>query len=122
MGDHLKITQTQEESLNEFGRAHSEKLQRLARTLVSNLYMIVRSLKMYDFENEVFTKPLLTLEETCNQIVTVEGKLELVGVKDSFYLNNMLVKVELNAIENLRQLIAEMQARDVGGFTLVRRV
>jgi HD-GYP domain-containing protein (c-di-GMP phosphodiesterase class II) len=123
MGEHhLKVTNAQDENVNEFARAHSDKLQRMARTLVSSLYMMVRSVKMYEPENEVFKKPLLTLQETCNQIVTVEGKLELVGVKDSFYLNNMLVKVEINAVENLRYLVSEMQAKDVGGFTLTRHV
>ena len=44
------------------------------------------------------------------------------GVKDSFYLNNMLVKVDLNAMENIRYLLEEMRAKDVGGFTLAKPV
>jgi HD-GYP domain-containing protein (c-di-GMP phosphodiesterase class II) len=122
MAENLKITQAQGENLGEYGRAHSEKLQVLARGLVSGLYMLVRSVKMYDPDNAVFEKPLAQLQDIANQIISKEGKLELVGVKDSFYLNGMLVKVDLNSIDNQRFLLAEMRAKDVGGFTLTKSV
>jgi len=122
MTENLKVTQAQGENVSEYGRAHSEKLQVLARGLVSGLYMLVRSVKMYDPDNAVFEKPLGQLQDIANQIISKEGKLELVGVKDSFYLNNMLVKVDLNSIENQRFLLSEMRAKDVGGFTLTKLV
>jgi HD-GYP domain-containing protein (c-di-GMP phosphodiesterase class II) len=122
MAENLKVTQAQGENVSEYGRAHSEKLQVLARGLVSGLYMLVRSVKMYDPDNAVFEKPLGQLQDIANQIISKEGKLELVGVKDSFYLNNMLVKVDLNSIENQRFLLSEMRAKDVGGFTLTKLV
>lgn len=122
MADNIKITQAQDENVEEFGREHSEKLQVLARSLVSGLYMLIRSVKMYDPENAVFQKPLNALMDCVNQIINREGKLELVGVKDSFYLNNMLVKVDLNAIDNMRYLLNEMRDKDVGGFALHKAV
>jgi len=122
MAENLKVTQAQGENVSEYGRAHSEKLQVLARGLVSGLYMLVRSVKMYDPDNAVFEKPLGQLQDIANQIISKEGKLELVGVKDSFYLNGMLVKVDLNSIENQRFLLSEMRAKDVGGFTLTKLV
>ncbi|WP_338865935.1 HD-GYP domain-containing protein [Myxococcus stipitatus] len=122
MADNLKITQSQDESTTEFGREHNEKLQALSRSMVAGLYMLVRSVKMYDPENTVFQKPLHQLQDIINQIIGKEGRLELVGVKDSFYLNSMLVKVDLNSIENQRYLLTEMRAKDVGGFTLTKPV
>jgi HD-GYP domain-containing protein (c-di-GMP phosphodiesterase class II) len=118
----LKVTQAQEENVGEFGRGYSEKLQTLARGLVSGLYMLIRSVKMYDPENSVFEKPLLQLQGIVNQIISKEGRLELVGVKDSFYLNNMLVKVDLNSIDNQRYLLGEMRSKDVGGISLNKPV
>src|SRR5690606_2207856 len=41
---------------------------------------------------------------------------------DSFYLNGMLVKMDVSSLDNVRYLLQEMQAKDVGGFTLVRPV
>ncbi|ATB32991.1 HD-GYP domain-containing protein [Melittangium boletus] len=125
MADNLKVqaqAQTAGENLNEVGRAYSEKLQTLARGLVSGLYMLIRSVKMYDPENAVFEKPLLQLQDVINQIISKEGRLELVGVKESFYLNNMLVKVDLNSIDNQRYLLGEMRAKDVGGISLTRAI
>jgi|SRR6218665_421080 len=125
MADNLKVQaqgQTAGENLNEVGRAYSEKLQTLARGLVSGLYMLIRSVKMYDPENAVFEKPLLQLQDVINQIISKEGRLELVGVKESFYLNNMLVKVDLNSIDNQRYLLGEMRAKDVGGISLTRTI
>lgn len=122
MAENLKITQAQDESTAEFGRAHSEKLQVLARGMVSGLYMLIRSVKMYDPDNAVFQKPLTQLQDIINQIISKEGKLELVGVKDSFYLNNMLVKVDLNSIENQRYLLTEMKTKDVGGISLTKPI
>ncbi|MFP2960890.1 HD-GYP domain-containing protein [Myxococcus sp. 1LA] len=120
MADNLKITQSQDENTSEFGREHNEKLQGLARSLVAGLYMLVRSVKMYDPENAVFQKPLHQLQDIINQIIGKEGRLELTGVKESFYLNGMLVKVDLNSIENQRYLLAELRSKDVGGFTLTK--
>lgn len=122
MADNLKITGEGGENVGEFGRGYSEKLQTLARGLVSSLYMLVRSVKMYDPENAVFEKPLLQLQSIVNQIISKEGRLELVGVKDSFYLNNMLVKVDLNSIDNQRYLLGEMRSKDVGGISLNKPV
>ncbi|MCY1014277.1 HD-GYP domain-containing protein [Pyxidicoccus sp. MSG2] len=122
MAENLKVNQSQEENVNEYGREHNEKLQSLARSMVAGLYMLVRSVKMYDPENAVFQKPLHQLQDIVNQIIGKEGRLELTGVKESFYLNGMLVKVDLNSIENQRYLLAEMRAKDVGGFTLTKPV
>ncbi len=118
----IRITQGAEEDVSQFGREHSEKLQALARQVLAGLYMLVRSVKMYDPDNAVFVKPLAALQDGINKIVAAEGRLELVTVKESFYLNNMLVKVDLSALENMRYLVAEMRGRDVGGFTLTKPV
>ncbi|WNG26197.1 hypothetical protein F0U62_20835 [Cystobacter fuscus] len=123
MAENLKVAlgaQGQTENLSEVGRAYSEKLQTLARGLISGLYMLIRSVKMYDPENSVFEKPLLQLQDIINQIISKEGRLELVGVKESYYLNNMLVKVDLNSIDNQRYLLEEMRSKDVGGISLTK--
>lgn len=122
MADNLQIVAAQDENVDTYGREHNEKLQGLARTLISGLYMLVRSVKMYDPDNAVFSKPLAQLEDTINLIIRRDGKLDLVGVKQSFYINGMLVKVDMAALDNVKFLLDEMRAKDVGGFTLLRPV
>ncbi|MFN7133606.1 MAG: HD-GYP domain-containing protein [Myxococcales bacterium] len=126
MAESIKIAKADATPQNggnlELGREYSEKLQSLGKTLVSSLYMLVRSVKLYDPENAIFAKPLTQLQDTINTIIAKEGKLDLQGMRDSFYLNNMLVKMDVNSLENVRYLLQELQSKDVGGFTLVRPV
>ncbi len=122
MAENLKITTEGTEKASEFGRAFSEKLQHLSRQLVSSLYMLVRSVKLYEPENSIFAKPIELLRETISQIIAKEGQLVLQIVKESFYLNNMLVKVDIQSLENVRELIREFRDRKIGGLTLARPV
>lgn len=123
--DNLKIQSVQAEgdnAVDQLNRETSEKVQQLARGLVSGLYMLLRSVKMYDADNNIFDKPLVQLQDAMNSIIRREGKLDLMGVKQSFYLNGMLIKVDMAALENVRFLLEEMRAKDVGGFTLMKPV
>lgn len=124
MADNFKITQvdTDGERTDEFARDHSEKLQKLSKQMVSSLYMLVRSVKLYDPENAIFNKPLDQLRETINTIIAADGQLVLQTVKESFYLNNMLVKIDYGSLDNVRFLIKEFKEREVGGFVLQRPV
>ncbi len=120
MSDKLRLTKADAsaERIDEFGREHSEKLQSLGKQLVSSLYMLVRSVKLYDPTNSIFDKPLEVLKDTINTIIAADNQLVLQAVKDSFYLNNMLVKTDYNSLDNVRALIAEFQQKGVGGFVL----
>ncbi len=117
-----KVADADDASPDVFAREHNEKLQTAGRQLISALYMLVRSVKMYDPDNAVFEKPVAQLQETMNQVIQKDGKLEFMGVKQSFYLNGMLVKVDMSALENVRTLLDELRSKDVGGFTMVRSV
>ncbi|RMG13358.1 MAG: hypothetical protein D6729_15105 [Deltaproteobacteria bacterium] len=120
MSENLKITahDPNAERVDQLGRSHSEKLQQLGKQLVSSLYMLVRSVKMYAPDNQIFDKPLEVLRETIANIIAGDGQLVLQAVKDSFYLNNMLVKMDYGSLDNVRSLVQEMKARQVGGFVL----
>ncbi len=117
-----RLAETGGDAIDQAGRAHDEKLQGLARSLVSSLYMLVRSAKLYDPDNAVFDKPLVQLRDAMNAIIQREGKLELFGVQQSIYLNGMLVKVDASALDNVKTLLDELRGKDVAGFTLFRSV
>ncbi len=124
MADAIQIQKAdaEGESVDSFGREHSEKLQVLARSLISGLYMLIRSVKMYDPDNHIFEKPLIQLQDAINDIIRREGKLDLMGVKVSFYLNGMLVKVDMNALDNVKFILDEMKQKDIGGLMLLKPV
>ena len=103
-------------------REDNEKLQALGRTVLNSLYMLIRSIRMYDEDNAIFEKPLFQLQDTINAIIKRDAKMEILGIKDSMYLNGMLIKVDMNTLENVRSLLEEMRAKDVGGITIKRSV
>lgn len=106
----------------EEARAHDEKLQNLGRALVASLYMLVRNVKLYEPENAIFIKPLEQLKDCINTIIAMEGKLNLVGAGNTFYLNNMLLKFDMRSFDNVRNLAEEFERRDVGGFGISKSV
>lgn len=99
-------------------REHSEKVQSLGRSLVSSLFMLVRSAKMYESDNAVFAKPLASLQEIINQIIAVEGTLDVRMAKDAFYVNAVLVRMDASSLDNVRHLQAEMEKKSVGGLSV----
>ncbi len=122
MPENLKITGEGAERVDEFGRGFNEKLQHMAKQVVASLYMLVRSVKLYEPENSIFAKPIELLRETINQIIAKEGQLALQIVKETFYINNMLVKVDVQSLDNVRELIREFRDRKIGGFNLTRPI
>lgn len=117
-----KVQEADDTSPDVYAREHNEKLQTAGRQIISALYMLLRSVKMYDPDNNVFEKPLLQLQEQMNQVIQKDGKLDFMGIKQSFYLNGMLVKVDMSALDNVRTLLEEMRSKDVGGITMFRSV
>src|SRR5262249_37307194 len=110
----IKISSVQDTSSNEANiddleRVASEKLQAMGKSMVASLYMLIRSVKLYAPENAIFEKPVANMVETMNSIIAKEGRLELQGLKNSFYLNNMLVKVDASSLDNVKELLDELR-------------
>lgn len=122
--DKIKFQERMEESPErlDLARSYEEKLQALARTIVGHLYMLVRNVKLYDPENDIFAKPLEQLKGAMDTVISIDEALNLQGAGESFYLNNMLVKIDLNSLENVRYLLKEFERRNVGGFVLTQRI
>jgi HD-GYP domain-containing protein (c-di-GMP phosphodiesterase class II) len=101
---------------------HTERLQPQARQLIAGLYMLVRSAKLYDPSNDIFAGPLERFRELLNQFVVNEGQLALVLARDSFYLNQVMIKLDFQSLENARQLAIELRRLELGGFTVAAPV
>ena len=102
----------------DLARSYEEKLQAQGRSLLGTLYMLVRNVKLYSPDNDIFAKPLEQLKDTINTVIAMDGNLNLQVAGESFYLNNMLMKVEVNSLDNIRYLQGEFQRRGIGGFVL----
>lgn len=100
--------------------ALSDKGQLQFRKFLGGLYMLVRSVKLYEPSNAIFQKPLHALLDTANGIVANEGKLHLSVVGNAFYGNGVPLKVDQASLSNLEHLVEEMERREVGGLNLNR--
>ena len=106
----------------ESARGYDKKLQDLGHSLVASLYMLIRNVKLYDSENAIFHRPLDQCRQTINTIVAMDGKVDLQAAGSSFYLNNMLLRMDSKSLENVRFLHKELEEKDVGGFLLDQSV
>jgi HD-GYP domain-containing protein (c-di-GMP phosphodiesterase class II) len=102
----------------DLARSYEDKLHALGRTLIGSLYMLIRNVKLYDPKNEIFNKPLEQLKDCINTVIAMDESLSLQGAGEAFYLNNMLLKIDVNSLDNVRYLLVEFERRNVGGFVL----
>jgi HD-GYP domain-containing protein (c-di-GMP phosphodiesterase class II) len=98
------------------------KLQALGKQIVSNLYMLVRNVKIHAPDNQVFLKPIEQLRESMNAVIASDKQLNLQAVGTAIYLNNAQLKFDFSALENVQYLTREFEQRDIGGFSTKRPV
>ncbi len=104
------------------GRGQEAKLQALGRQVVSTLYMLIRNVKMYSPDNEIFVQPFQNLREGINTIVAVAGRFDLQAVGTTVYLNDKQIQMDFQSLENVRFMTEAMKDKDVGGFNVSRPV
>jgi HD-GYP domain-containing protein (c-di-GMP phosphodiesterase class II) len=98
------------------------KLQAWGRQAISTLYMLVRNVKMYDPDNDIFVQPFENLRKSINTIVAIDGSFNLQAADTTVYLNNKQLKLDFQSMDNVRYLTAEFKEADVGGFNVNRVV
>ncbi len=103
-------------------RGRDTKLQQLGRQTISTLYMLVRNVKMYDPDNDIFIQPFENLRSAVNTIVAVDNSYALTAVGTTVYINGKQIQLDFASIDNVRFLTEEFKNRDVGGFSVTRPV
>lgn len=103
-------------------RGREAKLQQLGRQAISTLYMLVRNVKMYDPDNDIFVQPFDNLRSAVNTIVAVDGQFQLQATGTSVYVNGKQLQLDFASLDNVRFLTEEFKDRDVGGFNVNRPV
>ncbi len=102
----------------EQARGFDAKLQDLGRDVVAGLHMLVRNVKLYGPDNEIFEKPLADLRDRVNTIIARDGSLNLQLTGSSVFLNEMLLRVDAKAVKNIDYLRSEFKRCNIGGFGL----
>lgn len=103
-------------------RSQIQKIAALGNRAVSTLFMLLRNVKIYDADNEIFAQPLELLVDTINQVVAVDSRFNLQAVGTMLALNGVVIKVDFSSLENLRALTNAFKEKDMGGFAVARPV
>jgi hypothetical protein len=92
-------------------------LQRLGVPILSTLHMLIRNVRMYAPDNAIFLKPIETLIDAINRVVAGTGSFSLQAAKSTMLINGAGIKLDFAGLKMLEQLTAELEKRDIGGFT-----
>jgi HD-GYP domain-containing protein (c-di-GMP phosphodiesterase class II) len=84
--------------------------------------MLVRNVKMYDPDNDIFIQPFENLRQAINTIVAVDASYQLTAVGTTVYVNGKQIQLDFASLDNVRFLTEEFKSRDVGGFSVTRPV
>jgi HD-GYP domain-containing protein (c-di-GMP phosphodiesterase class II) len=94
-----------------------QQLQGHFRNLLGSLNMLLRSSKLYDPGNAIFTKPLQIALDASNQIISTDGALELALVSGSFFINGRLVRIDQAMSDQVNHLSEELKQRALVGLS-----
>jgi HD-GYP domain-containing protein (c-di-GMP phosphodiesterase class II) len=103
-------------------RTQAQKIAAYGQKAVSTLYTLMRNVKMYDPDNEIFQQPLQLLADTINSVVAADQQFNLQAVGTMLALNGVVIKVDFGSLENLRALTNAFKEKDLGGFQVSRSV
>ena len=99
-----------------------QRLSAAAREAAATLHMILRSVKVYDLENELFREPFLQLQKIVNDVVASDRSFVLNAIGTVLQLNGVVVPVDFGALEMLRALTETLKAAGLGGFAVAKPI
>lgn len=100
----------------------SKKLLEFGRSMINQLFMLMRTVKVHDMNNAAFERPLQNLCQTINTIIAMEGRTTIHAVEDSIYVNDFKVKPDATSYQNIQWLAQEFIKRDVGGMQITQPI
>lgn len=108
------------QALDEGGDSRSDEL---ARALLNNLFVLLRSAGMHDLQNDAMHRPYRLLEETVNELFDLGSEdVSLRMIDGNFFVNRRLVRLDFSTFENVRYLRRILEFLDVNDVTFTARV
>jgi HD-GYP domain-containing protein (c-di-GMP phosphodiesterase class II) len=99
------------------------KLQLMGRSLVLQLHMVLRTMRLHDPNNRALLIASENLKDTINTLwAALDGSVSLQFVEGMVYLNDMRLRLDGAVTEQVRTLQEEFQERGLGGLAFSRPV
>lgn len=103
--------------------AANAKLQQLGRTLVLQLHMVLRTLRIHDPSNNALLIASESLKDTINTLwAALGGPVRLQFVDGIVYLNDLRIRLDAMVSGQVEHLQTEFSDRGLGGLAFARPV
>lgn len=102
--------------------ARDEQLQEKGRELVNYLFMYIRALQLYTSDNAIFQRPLQHMLTIINELIRLEGRVQLVGDASTVYINEVLIRFPFSSLPSVNFLLESWAQLDIGGMLIERIV
>ena len=110
-------------SLTVHRSSKSAKIQLLGRTLVLQLQMVIRTLRIHDPTNRALLIATENLKDTINTLwAALDKTVRLQFVDGVVYLNDVRIRMDISAHEQVEVLQKEFAERGLGGLAFARPV
>jgi hypothetical protein len=100
----------------------SPKVQAVAKRLVTQLHMVLRTMRIHDPGNQALLVATAQLEETINSLFAALGGIRLQFIEGQVFLNDTRLRFEPALADGIRSLEAELAERGLGGIGFSRPV
>src|SRR5207244_3116503 len=99
------------------------KIQMLGRSLVVQLHMVLRTMRIHDPTNRALLIGTEKLKDTINTLwAALSGSVRLQFVDDVVYINDVRLRMDSSLIEQIETLREEFASRGLGGLAFTRPV
>jgi HD-GYP domain-containing protein (c-di-GMP phosphodiesterase class II) len=102
--------------------ANPAQVQLMGKTLVGQLYMVLRTVRIHDSLNQTMLLATEHLKDTLNTVWSTLGSVKLEFIEDQVYLNDNRLRLDTQSADNVKELGSEFRARGLGGLTFKRPV
>ncbi len=96
-----------------------DKIAQHGKSLITNLFILVRITKIYDSMNEAILKTAGRLLSDVEAILEETGEISIKIIAGSFYIEGTRIKAGVSDIENFTSLAGELKKRGIGALDLI---
>jgi len=116
----LSFTGADEQSVVDPVDSELTQLRQLGRDLVNYTFMSLRTMAMHTTTNEAVRLPVERLGATIEELSRLVNTVHLIAVEGQVYLNDLRIRMESAAFENVSYLVEIFDRHGIGGISFDR--
>jgi len=120
MSDKFKIEYGKSTDIKmfELGSGFNPKLNNMGKSLINQMFMLIRTIQIHDVENAALIKPLENFLNTINNIIVLEKELNISIVENQVFVNSAKLKLDTASYSNVEFLADHFKQLEIGSITI----